>query len=89
MLQQAPENQNILIYAPFLVLWLRQKNFFSVANNSFTVLFQSIRQPLWRVTRLTKIWFRQVAEMSVTTTKFRQVVGFFFSKLVGGHLVVI
>ena len=61
-------------------LWLSWRSI------STTVPSQSIRQPLWRVTHLTKIWFHQVGEMSVTRTKFRQAVVFFFSKLVGGHL---
>ena len=55
----------------------------------YTVPFQSICQSLWCVTCLTKIWFRQVAETSMTSTNFRQAVVFFFSKLVGSHLVAI
>jgi hypothetical protein len=38
------------------------------------------------VTHLTKIWFRQVAELSVTTANIRQAVDFFFLKLVGDVL---
>ena len=50
-----------------------------------TVPFRSICQPLWCVTHLTKIWLCQVAEMSLTSTKFLQAVFFFFSKLVSSH----
>ena len=40
---------------------------------SYTVPFQSIRQVPWRVTHLTKIWFRQPPNFAVTCTKISAV----------------
>ena len=38
-----------------------------------TVLFHSIRHPVWRVTSLPKFRFRQAPDLNVTSKYFRQV----------------
>ena len=53
---------------------LQKKRFIMMEYGSqATVPFHSIRHPMWRVTRLTKFWFRQPPKLAVTHRDFRQI----------------
>ena len=45
----------------------------TTAATTTTVPFHSIRHPMWRMTCLTKFWFRQPPKLAVTHWDFRQV----------------